>query len=619
MGKVLKSCISNLKDEKKIFEGITISFLISWIIISIIKGVPNHISDKSFAFNQNFGLLCIQIIAVMLVALFLYGVNDSMIRVLLFAESMCFSIMLTLKTYYVLWEELSKNILGSIFYMVVLIAINIGIFMYVRNDIYKLVDRIASLSYFQVKICVVFIGLLIFAISATVTVLRYQTFSTTTFDFGIFSQIFESMKRDFSMKTTLERNIILSHFAVHFSPIFYIMLPIYMIFPRPETIQIIQAVMVALPIIPITMLAKHYKMSDKQILCINALFALYPATIQGTFYDFHENCFLTFLLLMAIYAVEKKKNIMLGIFMLLTFMVKEDAAIYIAVIGLYFLFSKKDKKRGIIMMAVAIAAFFIEVYVVKSFGLGILDDRFANLYKNENGSMAQIIPAILGNPAYIISQIIGNDVDYDMDKVRYSIIMLVPFAVPMFSVAKKYSRLILLLPFLLLNFVTTYAYLHEITFQYNFGNIALIIYLIIMNVSDLPKEKRRVTLWTSLICVIILFVGLTLPEFSYYTSKVKNQKIIVDQLDEGVAKIDKNSSVAVAGGYVSAKLYKNKEVYDIYHMDEEARETIGTDYIVVDEHLGIEDELRNVVNNAVKAGNYKKIYKVDGVMAVYKK
>ena len=80
---------------------------------------------------------------------------------------------------------------------------------------------------------------------------------------------------------------------------------------QPVTVQLIQALMVALPVIPILLLCRHYKMSHWMCVAVTVLYALYPATAAGTFYDIHENCFLTFVLLMAIWAVETNRNCLL--------------------------------------------------------------------------------------------------------------------------------------------------------------------------------------------------------------------------------------------------------------------------------------------------------------------
>ena len=65
---------------------------------------------------------------------------------------------------------------------------------------------------------------------------KYRGFCSPAFDFGIFSQMFGSMIKTGIQYTTVERNELLSHFAVHCSPIWYLMLPFYFIFPTPKNL-----------------------------------------------------------------------------------------------------------------------------------------------------------------------------------------------------------------------------------------------------------------------------------------------------------------------------------------------------------------------------------------------
>ena len=54
---------------------------------------------------------------------------------------------------------------------------------------------------------------------SVVFVYKSETFDGSTFDIGLFSQMFHRMSTDLSAITTLERDRVLSHFAVHISPI----------------------------------------------------------------------------------------------------------------------------------------------------------------------------------------------------------------------------------------------------------------------------------------------------------------------------------------------------------------------------------------------------------------
>ena len=90
------------------------------------------------------------------------------------------------------------------------------------------------------------------------TVGRVRSFCAPTYDFGIFAQMFHSMKTTGLPITTVERDGALSHFAVHVSPIYYLLLPFYMVVPKPETLQVLQAAVLASAVIPLYKIGKRY-------------------------------------------------------------------------------------------------------------------------------------------------------------------------------------------------------------------------------------------------------------------------------------------------------------------------------------------------------------------------
>lgn len=94
-----------------------------------------------------------------------------------------------------------------------------------------------------------------------------------------------------------------------------------------------------------------------------AVLFLYPAYSGGTSYDIHENCFLTPLLLWLFYGIDRKNAVVTAIAAILTLMVKEDAAVYVAVIALWLIVKTvlqsqiidiRNLVTGIVMLAISL-------------------------------------------------------------------------------------------------------------------------------------------------------------------------------------------------------------------------------------------------------------------------
>ena len=508
------------------------------------------------------------------------------------------------------WTTNAGNPIGGPCYQAILAFIAAIAFLYVKEDIYQFISEL-KIKRIHTNIIVAIIGVLLFGFVGIVTVLRYKSYLNSTFDFGIFTQMYENMRQTGSVATTLERNRLLSHFGVHFSPIYYIALPIYFIFPSPVTVQLIQALMIALPVIPIVLIAREYRLSNWMTVGFTLLYALYPATSGGAMYDMHENCFLTFFLLMTIWAAEKKKTYIMILMMIFAFFVKEDAAIYVLVLGTFYLLSRKDKKRGLILMVCAAVYFLIAISVVNSYGLGIMDNRFSNLYFDADGGLSQVFKSIIANPGYVIAQMITNSSADSVEKIAYFILMFGPMATVIFTTGKKYTRYILLSPLIIINIFTTYVYMHDINFQYNFGVIALIMYLAIMNMADVKAEKAKTYVSIAVLCAGIMFVGNQFPKMPNYCKTYTENKSTYEKIDKALELVPTNASVC-ASGFLTPHLFKNLVMYDQNHLEQ----PVYTDYLVVDERF---DNEKQKFDQVLSSGRYEIAYQEQGLISIYKK
>ena len=110
-----------------------------------------------------------------------------------------------------------------------------------------------------------------FAFVSAWTVGRVYCMHASTYDFGIFAQLFHNMKETGLPMTTLERDGWMSHFDVHVSPIYYLMLPFYMLVPTPATLQVLQAAVMASAAIPLWLIGKRHGLSGEQRMLLCAL------------------------------------------------------------------------------------------------------------------------------------------------------------------------------------------------------------------------------------------------------------------------------------------------------------------------------------------------------------
>ena len=148
------------------------------------------------------------------------------------------------------------------------------------------------------------LALCAFVFIGGLTILRFLSFRAPNFDFGIFVNMFHNMATKLTPLVSSERDMLLSHFAVHLSPIYYLLLPIYMVFPYPQTLFILQALAIVGGIIPLWLIAKKYKLNNIAVTLLGLVYLVYPAFVGGAFFDFHENKFLLPIILWLFYFYE---------------------------------------------------------------------------------------------------------------------------------------------------------------------------------------------------------------------------------------------------------------------------------------------------------------------------
>ncbi len=442
----------------------------------------------------------------------------------------------------------------------------------------------------SVWIFTILCGTICAMIIAIITCYRYLTFSSPNFDFGLFVNMFYNMKKTGLPLVTCERDVLLSHFAVHISPIYYLLLPFYTLFPSPLTLQIGQAVIVASGVFPTLLLSKHYRLSGKSTCALILIYALHPALSAGCFFDIHENCFLAPLLLWMFYCFEREKYIPMYLFAILTMGVKEDAAVYIVIFALYILLARKKLLHGIILLVGALSYFAVAMSILESTAefyaefykdqspnpsiAGPMINRFDNLiYQNEEGLVGALKTLIL-NPGYPLTQLFTTP-QSGWDKFVYFLQIFLPFAILPFCTNHP-SRLVLISP-ILLNLLTNYSYQYNIEFQYHFGVIAFLTYASIINISEMKPQVRRNLLSFAVAACICLYTVCVFPKLSYYQRLYDNGKETYNKMEEILDTIPEEASVSCSWSLLP-HIADRDEIYEVFYHG-----NVGdVDYIVLD-------------------------------------
>jgi uncharacterized membrane protein len=458
--------------------------------------------------------------------------------------------------------------------------------------------------------------------------MRYLTFTSPNFDFGLFVNMYHNMTETGLPLISSERDVLLSHFVVHLSPIYYLLLPFYCIFPRPETLQVLQAAVIASAVIPLWKIGRRHGLSAIERCLVCALLLLYPAFMGGVSYDIHENCFLTPLILWLFYGVSKKSYAISAISAVLVLLVKEDAAVYVAVIALWLIIKsltvKSANKRfdaimGCALIAASVAYFAAITSYLATSGDGVMAYRYGNFMYDGGESLTTVIKAVLLSPMKALFECV------DAEKLKFIYLTLIPLcALPL--ITRRYDRLTLLIPYILLNLMSDYQYQHDIFFQYCFGSIAFLIYLTAVNLADLKLSNVRLVALVSAVAISAgCFGAVVYPKGIKYPQYVRDNSEFYDSVRETLDTVPDGVSVA-ATTFHTTYLSNREVLYDIKYASTE--HILECEYVVIklSEKTSFQkfatNGKDNGLNNFVKLireNGYEKVGELKGIIDIYKK
>ena len=460
------------------------------------------------------------------------------------------------------------------------------------------------------------------------TVGRVYSFSTPTFDFGIFCQMFYNMRKSGLPMTTVERDGLLSHFAVHVSPIYYLLLPFYALFPAPATLQALQAAVITSAVIPLWKIGKHHGLTGPQRTLVCAMLLLYPAFSGGTGYDIHENCFLTPLLLWLFCGIDKKNRVVTWAAAILTLMVKEDAAVYVAVIALWLIVKtvlrirKQDAGNlitGIAMLGISLGWFFLVTGFLAKSGDGVMTYRYSNFLYDGSSSLLTVIKSVILSPMKAVYECA------DPEKLQFIALTLLPLlGLPLLT--RRYERYILLIPYLLVNLMSDYSYQHNIFFQYTFGSAAFLVYLTVVNLADIKMDWKRLTVLSAAAAVsLVCFCKVVVPKAVSYPVRAVRYYDYYQNIRDTLSEIPEGASVTASTFYTTF-LSQRERLYDVRYSS--PQHLLETQYVVL--HVSADGDYKQYAQDGENNGfenlvrlleenGYVPYKSIEGILVIYRK
>ena len=333
------------------------------------------------------------------------------------------------------------------------------------------------------------------------TISKHRAFHSYAWDLGIFNQAFwttVNLGRVFYYTCELHFVKGGSFFGIHFSPILYSLVPLYALFPGPETLLIIQSFIVGVAAYPLYLIGK--KVIDKRYAILFSLFYLINPVVHGiNSYDFHVQIFFPFLIFLSYYFYVSKKWTSHLLSLLLVLMVQEQAVYIVFFYGLHEIIEKRQLiydslTRGsmpslegltpFVIIILSFLWFYVSSTVIHHYNPQLPDElksvqHFAILGAPEPG---QIPFYILRNPLSVLSAL-----SFDWyEKLSYLLYLLAPF---LFASLFKPGILLPTVPWFAISFLSNYAPYYRLGFQYPAYAIPFIFVSSLFGLRELTKHN----------------------------------------------------------------------------------------------------------------------------------
>ena len=166
----------------------------------------------------------------------------------------------------------------------------------------------------------------------------------------------------------------------------------------------------------------------------------------------------------------------------------------------------------------------------------------------------------------------------DAEKLSFLDLSLLPLlGLPLWT--RRYERILLLIPFILVNLMSDYQYQHDIFFQYTFGSTACLFYLTAVNLEDWrPNWTKAAGGIAAAVLCAACFGFMVVPKAGTYFQKCTTYSAYYDQLREELSRIPKDASVSATTFYTT-QLSQREILYDVKYASFE--HLLETDYIVL--------------------------------------
>jgi uncharacterized membrane protein len=314
---------------------------------------------------------------------------------------------------------------------------------------------------------------------SALSILRHRAFSTGRFDLGNMVQAVWSTAHGHPLQITGLRGDQISRLGAHFDPILAAFAPLWLVWPSPDALLVVQAVAVAFGAMPVFWLARKHLGSDRVALGFALAYLIYPPTQWLTLNEFHPVALACPLLLYAIWFLDEGRLLPFAACALVAATTKEEIALVVAGLGIWYALAHGRRWTGATVAAAGVAAALIAIEVVIPHFNRAGTSSFFTRYSEVGSTPAGIVHTALTDPWKIVTTAVtGRGLGYLAQLVLplALLVVLAPLA------------LIAAVPELAVNLLSAATTQTSIRFHYTAGVIPVLIAAAVFGAKRLPPR-----------------------------------------------------------------------------------------------------------------------------------
>jgi uncharacterized membrane protein len=442
---------------------------------------------------------------------------------------------------------------------------------------------------------------------------------THNFDLAIDNNlIFRAMHGAHMESTVTHGNAPGQYLAAHAKLGQYVIMPVYALFPRPETLIVLQGVLLGAGALPLFGFARRHVSDWAAAAVALAYLAYYPLHCA----NFVESKYLSlsiFFVLSTFWAAERRKWVLFALCFVAATLMREDIPVGLATGGVFLLLTGHRPVAGGIMAFVSVAWFLILRAIMDRAGSWWFPGMYKGLWSPGEEGYGSVVKTLLTNPFFVLNEIL------EKEKLQYLLHLLVPIVL---LPARRWYLWAAFIPGTVLTlFVTDYKPIYGFSFQYTAHWIPYLFLAVPLALAAIAKSGEGGVHRMRGVIVGMGIAGAALSynfgAFARRADSVRGGYFHIDfsfsdaerqryaDLKAVVAELPKDASVVATenvGPHVSSRT----------HMYAMRRGIYGAEYILAARNELDFEQTRKLITDAVKTGSYG-VVKLQGDFVLLKK